>query len=89
MADDYSGFVVGLYGITREACIELATQNWKAVSTGVIRMMIQDNIGHLHWYCADPIDSYVNCHGSHRMPIDIDQATNACSEDSHIVFHYK
>lgn len=84
-----STFAIELTGVPEEACVEVATQNWESVSSGIVMVGIAVGSNNVTNYCAKNY-SNVSC-GNNKLPIGIDVAASACNggENHRIIFTYK
>ena len=82
------GFVFYLKNIPNEACIEITTQDWKnglvALSVNGDQAFAQDCIAKDYWD-----DDGFGCIYNHTIPLTIDKAINACSDDAELFFYFE
>ena len=86
----YSGvFKIELTGIPEEACVAIATQNWEAVSAGILAVEVVGG-NNYDLYCSKSW-SISSCYDDRRLPIPLDKATSSCksSDSNNLVFHFK
>ncbi len=82
------GFMFYLSNIPNEACIEITTQDWKnglvALSVNGDNSFAQDCIAKDYWD-----DDGFGCIYNHTVPLTIDKAINACSDDAELFFYFE
>jgi len=82
------GFVFHLYNIPNEACIEITTQDWK---NGLVALSVNGDLS----FAPDCIakdywdDDGFGCIYNHTIPLTIDKAINACSDDAELFFYFE
>ena len=76
------GFMIEMDNVTADACIDLVTKDWVAVSAGIEMIMVN------HYpYCKNS-DSWYGC-DDRKLPIPVDRATELCRDGVWIVFGYR
>jgi len=84
----------GTPNMPNEACIDIATQDWNSIASGIIgievnRSTLEDNTGCIEYEDDDEITA---CAGGANvpLPITVEQAVNVCkNNNSTVLFKFK
>ncbi len=86
-ASNISGsFVIMINSIPQEACIEIATMDWRADSgNSVVNISVNGTMNETLEQCTDNCTDSAHNVCAKNMPMDIATASNACSSDENFI----
>ncbi|MBR3501423.1 MAG: hypothetical protein IKO06_00780, partial [Alphaproteobacteria bacterium] len=85
-----TGYLITLYGLPQEACIELATHDWSV--SDLITLAINEGDNSVMFDCVTGDywdDDSVGCIYNKTLPISVDKAASTCSDEAELHFYFR